>query len=88
LKLEWERGGEAKLSSLDSGERVQLLSTVAAAPGTPLMGIAKSGERLRIKVRTCKKVSSEGLCFQIEGRLLDLTRTQREALFARLTESA
>lgn len=84
MKLTWERGGEASLTSLDSADQVLLFSTIAAAPGTPLIGVATTGERLRIKVRTCKKVSSDASSFRIEGRLLDLTKTQRDAVLARL----
>ncbi len=76
----WSKGGEADLIGLD-GDRVQLRSSVSAAPGTPLEGalISGSGKRFRVKVARCRRDESAGV-FIIEGRVMDATRDLRAEL--------
>ncbi len=76
----WTRGGEADLGALE-GDRVQLRSSVAAAPGTPLEGALQggSGKHFRVKVARCRRDEAAGI-FVIEGRLMDATRDLRAEL--------
>ena len=78
LSLELEGGGRATLVETD-GDRVTLHSTRAFPPGSPLSGASPLGA-LRVKVRGCKK---DGDGFAIDGRFVNLSRTQREALSSR-----
>jgi hypothetical protein len=75
----WSKGGEADVLAVD-GERVQLRSTAAAAPGTPLEGklAVGSGKGIRVKVARCRR--EQGAGFVIEGRLLDAARELRAEL--------
>jgi hypothetical protein len=80
--LAWSRGGEARVSSLD-GERIRLISTTPAAPGTPLEGALDNGTEVRVKVARCRR-EAEG--FVIEGRLVDASREVRKAIAALAAE--
>lgn len=72
-------GSNAKLAALD-GENVSLLSTKAAAPGTPLEG-SFEGQGYRIKVRSCRRTEEDAeRPFRIDGRLQNLSRAARERL--------
>jgi hypothetical protein len=78
----WSKGGEADLVGLD-GDRVQLRSSVSAAPGTPLEGALASGSRkpFRVKVARCRRDDAAGIfVFVIEGRVMDATRDLRAEL--------
>jgi len=73
----WLSGGSARLLETD-GDRVSVLSSRAAPPGTPLEGELE-GATYRIKVRSCRKSDADpSLPFQIEGRFQNLTREQRQ----------
>jgi hypothetical protein len=74
LELELAGGDRARIESSD-GERVTLLSDVAAPPGATLSG-ALAGEpaSYSVKVRSCRR---DGGLFRIEGRFVNLSRAQR-----------
>lgn len=76
----WSKGGEADLVGLE-GDRVQLRSSVSAAPGTPLEGAlaSGSGKHFRVKVARCRRDDAAG-AFVIEGRVMDATRDLRAEL--------
>ena len=76
--LAWSRGGEARVASLD-GERLRVLSTTPAAPGTPLDGALENGTRVRVKVARCRR-EADG--FVIEGRLVDASRELKKTIAA------
>lgn len=82
-KIRWDKAGEAELVLLD-GERLTVLSTVPAAPGTPLKGklLAEAEMPVELKVFSSKK-TPEGR-FTIVGRVVNLTRELRAALQAKL----
>ena len=65
------------------GTHVVLQSARAAPPGSTVVGTASDGGRVyRVKVRGCRKTEAGALPFVVEGRLVDATREQREALLA------
>jgi len=76
--LRWHKGGDAELLALD-GERLVVRSTVASAPGSRLEGTLSTGGAVRLKVHRCRRVEAS---FEIEGRLLDVTREARAELAA------
>lgn len=81
MKLEWLKGGSARLIDFGDGDRAVLVSTVPSAPGTPLEGLGADGVRYTVKVRTAKKLSAEeGERYRIEGRVYNLSREQRQRL--------
>lgn len=82
VPLELASGKRARLMALD-GERVSLLSEEAFAPGARVEASGR-GLRLRFKVHRCVR-GDDG--FAIEGRPIDLTRVNREALAAALASS-
>lgn len=84
MKVEWESGAQALFVELHPGDQVALESQVAAAPGTPLVGITADGARYQVKVRTCRKIGDGPLAYRIEGRLFNVTRAMRSALAAAL----
>lgn len=70
--------GNAEITTV-SGERVTLASSISSPPGSTLQGTLEGMEApYRIKVRSCRRV--EGERFQIEGKLVNLTRAQRQHL--------
>lgn len=81
--LELVRGGTLQVLEFN-GEHVVVLSTLSSPPGSPLEAMLDGGT-LRIKVRSCQKVAADdaGRTFRIEGRLVSLTRAQRESLGGR-----
>jgi hypothetical protein len=73
----WDRGGEARVVSLRD-DAIALVSSVPSPPGSRLEGTL-AGEppaRLRIKVHGCRRRADAG--FDLEGRMLDMTREVRE----------
>lgn len=75
-------GGSGELILLD-GERCQLISTRPAAPGTPLCATLEGeSESLELKVNRCSRRPDDR--FDIDARLVNLTRTLRTSLAARL----
>lgn len=80
LPVRWRQSGRAETISFDRDE-IAVISTVAAAPGTPLEGEldVPGGDPLPIivKVRRCRR---EPNGFRIDGRLVNPTRALREAL--------
>jgi hypothetical protein len=78
--LELVRGGTAAVLEV-SGEHVVVLSSRSSPPGSPLDAMLEGGT-LRIKVRSCRKVDPDdgGREYRIDGRLVSLTREQREGL--------
>jgi hypothetical protein len=84
----WEKPGEADVEALD-GDRIRLVSTRSAAPGTPLAGRLADGAAIRVKVHRCRLLPTpegEAPRYAIEGRLLDVPRELRGDL-ARLAAS-
>jgi len=78
--LELVRGGTLVVLELH-GEHVVVSSSRSSPPGSPLEA-KLDASTLRIKVRGCRQVEPDdaGRTFRIEGRLVSLTREQREAL--------
>jgi len=78
-------GGAAAIVEND-GDHVTLRSSVASPPGSSLA--LKHGElAVLVKVRGCKRVTDGELPFQIQGRLVSLTRAGREQLFGSKAEA-
>jgi SOS-response transcriptional repressor LexA len=63
------------------GDRVQLHSPQAAAPGSRLVARSSGGYEVRVKVFRCIR---DGDQFEISGRLIDATRELRARLRAEL----
>jgi hypothetical protein len=78
-------GGEVRLIESD-GDWAVVEATQAFPIGATLRALDASGAEYRIKVRGGKKVA-EGW-FRVEGRLMSLTREQRERLLASLSEAS
>ena len=75
-------GGAAEVVETD-GDQVVLCSTLAAPPGSWLEGEwTEAGARVRIKVRGCRRDQSGSARFRIEGRFVNLAKTQRARLRA------
>ncbi len=83
IEVEWTRGGRGSICQSD-GKHVAAESDTAAAPGTPLSGVASGGVRYEIKVRSCKRISAEPPRYRIEGRFMNLSAAEREALLSLL----
>ena len=81
--LTWNRGGDGALVELDA-ERARVRSSIPSAPGSRLEGTLAGGPRLRIKVHRCRRLDEPGVVYELEGRLIDLTREAREAMVALL----
>jgi hypothetical protein len=77
-----EKGGSALVVELD-GERVTLLSPIAAPPGSSLVA-SYDGARLVVKARGSRRVEpdADGRTFRVEGRFVGLTKELREKLAA------
>jgi hypothetical protein len=83
VTFELAAGGAADIVETD-GDRVVLSSTVAAPPGSSLKAEWKAaGAQVRIKVRGCRREQNAGDRYRVEGRFVNLEKTQR----ARLLES-
>lgn len=76
--VRWDKGGEGAFVSIDD-DRVSVRSSKASAPGSPITGQIEGGPKVRIKVARCRAEPSGG-AFLIEGRLIDATRQDREAI--------
>lgn len=77
--VRWVAGGTAEILSIGA-DKIALRSTSPSPPGSRIEG-AVAGERpmrLRVKVHACRR-EPDG-AFVLEGRALDMTREQREAL--------
>jgi hypothetical protein len=81
IEVEWTRGGRGAIVASD-GKLVTAESDTAAAPGTPLSGFATDGVRYEVKVRSCKRISAEPTRYRIEGRFMNLSARDREALLS------
>jgi hypothetical protein len=77
-ELELDGGGSATLLEID-GERLTLLAPRAFPPGSTLTCSSAATGKLEIKVRGCRK---DAEAFRVDGRFVNLSRTQREALRA------
>jgi hypothetical protein len=77
IRLRLAKGGDAEILAMD-GERVVLSSSLSSPPGSTLEASLDDGVAVRVKVRGCRK--GEGGRFEIDGRLVDLTRALRERL--------
>ncbi len=83
LVLDLARGGSAAVIETD-GDRTTLLSTLSSPPGSTLE-LSLQGTSYRVKVRGCRKQNDPdetGRVFRIEGRWVNLSRSQRERLLA------
>ena len=78
--LELVRGGTLSVLEVN-GEHIVVLSSLSSPPGSPFEAKLE-GTTLRIKVRGCRQVEPDeaGRSYRIEGRLVSLTRAQRDAL--------
>ncbi|MEZ4221879.1 MAG: hypothetical protein R3B13_13180 [Polyangiaceae bacterium] len=83
LILALEPSGSAALETLD-GERITLNASRAFPPGSTLRGVAEDEARpFEVKVRGCKRTDADAeRPFRVEGRLINLSRQQRERLKA------
>ena len=77
LDLSWSRGGTGCIVRL-AGEIVTLRSSIPSPPGSRLEGKLASGEAVRVKIHGSRK-QDDGT-FQLEGRLIDLSRDLRTKL--------
>lgn len=77
--VEWLAGGTAEILSM-VGDKIAVRSTRPSPPGSRIEGkvAGQRPTRLRMKVHACRKQPDGG--FVLEGRPLDLTREDREAL--------
>jgi hypothetical protein len=81
-----EKGGEASVLETD-GDRITLESTRAFPPGAPLTAYAEGVTApYRVKVRGSRRISDTH--FRVEGRLVNLSRGEREQLLASLKPQA
>ena len=79
IVFEFPNGARARLVAME-GEHVSLLSTKAAAPGTPLDG-SFDGMSFRIKVRSCRRTDEDAEHpFRVDGRFQNLSRDARNRL--------
>jgi hypothetical protein len=79
VALSLTSGGEAAIVE-KQGDYVVVRSSVASPPGSTLS--MSQGELLvLVKVRGCKRLAEDRLPFRVEGRLVSLTRSVRDALF-------
>jgi hypothetical protein len=72
-------GGEATVLDVN-GEQVAVESTRPSPPGSTFEGQSDGAGPFFVKVRACKRCKENPERFRIEGRLVNLTRVQREAL--------
>jgi hypothetical protein len=80
--FELEDGSRASILESD-GERVVLSAERPAPPGATLkLRFSTESESYDVKVRSCRRVTEPAPAFRIEGRWVNLTRSQRERLHA------
>jgi hypothetical protein len=72
-------GGEAAIVE-NQADHVTVRSSVASPPGSTLT-MRHAEISVLVKVRGCKRLDESALPFRIEGRLVSLTRAQRDVLF-------
>jgi hypothetical protein len=78
--VRWEKGGEARFLRAED-DRVELLSTMASAPGSRPEGSLEGGTKVRVKVARCRRSGTEEPpSYVIEGRLIDASRAARDAI--------
>jgi hypothetical protein len=81
MRITFIRDAQAELVSLD-GERVVIRSTEASAPGSRAAVVFADGTRLRAKIHRCRRIHE---CFELKGRMLDMSRAVRERIGMALT---
>ncbi len=74
-----QRGAIVRLT----GERVWLQSPIAAAPGARVEAQLDSGLAVSVKAQRCVKRSDGG--FDVQGRIVNMTRELRNILTASLS---
>jgi len=79
VPLTLANGGAAAIVE-NQGDHVTVRSSVPSPPGSTL-ALFQQGLAVHIKVRGCKRLAESELPFRIEGRLVSLTRAEREQLF-------
>jgi hypothetical protein len=77
------RGGEATLVAM-SGDLVKLVSTVPWPPGARVEATADDGRALKLKVHGSRR--REDGAFDVDARLVDVTREMRALLAAAVGE--
>jgi hypothetical protein len=86
LEITLRRGGSARLIVADS-EHVSLDAPLASPPGSTLEFVVENSP-LGVKVQSCRKISElDPPRYRIEGRWVNLSRPQREALGIRQRRS-
>lgn len=75
----WDGGGAATLALLD-GERVELVSTRAFAPGSRPKGHLELAPSTPLWMKVHGSRRQDDGFFRVSGRLLNATREQRAAL--------
>lgn len=79
LTLNLEEGGQARVLTLQAGERVTVATPRPYPPGSSITGSdVEQGAEYRVKVRGCRRTGDSE--FLVEGRLVNLSKSQREAL--------
>jgi hypothetical protein len=80
--------GTALLVETD-GAAVALQASRSSPPGSLLtFTLAGVSAPYRVKVRACRKIAEDAHPFRIEGRFVDSTREQREAVVRAAAPSA
>ena len=80
LSLSFDGGGRWEIVESD-GTNAVVRSSRSSPPGSTLTGTAARASRpYRLKVRSCRRIDEGELPFVIEGRLVDVTREQKELL--------
>lgn len=83
LTLDLIDGGQAQILAVQ-GERVTVLAPRPYPPGSSLTGSdTRQGAEYRVKVRGCRRdasYSDADPSFLVDGRLVNLSKLQREAL--------
>ena len=84
IEVTWTRGGSGVIVETD-GRFAVVESDTPAAPGTPLVGQTSSPEaRYEIKVRSCRRLSEAPVRYRVDGRFVNLSGRQRQALLDEL----
>ena len=89
-RISWEGGGAATLAKLD-GDRIELVSTRAFAPGSRPKGHlerAAPGPTAPLWMKVHGSRRQDDGFFRVAGRLLNATREQRAALEEAIQKSA
>ena len=86
LSIRFDEKGVAMLLDTD-GEQATLQCDFSSPPGAPLSGnIEGSNQRVRLKVRDCRRVTADASTYQLRGRWVNLSRVARDELLGSLAD--